>query len=160
MLPPYRAQLEQKVQTIMPSYSLINGVKMHAHDSLMNKVLKGEMGFEGFLISDWQAIHEIPDQTFEQQIATSINAGVDMLMEPEKWKEALELLVKNVKDGNISQERIDNAVTRILRVKFESGLFEDPAQRINQNKATQLRSEEAKSVATCLLYTSPSPRDA
>ncbi len=150
LLPPYVAQVNQGVQTVMPSYSKINNLKMHAHDTLINGVLKKELGFGGFVISDWQAIEEIPNKTFEEQVVISINAGVDMLMQPEKWKQALELLIKGVNDGNIPQARIDDAVTRILKVKFESGLFEDPILTMNPNKAKSLRSEEAISVATSL----------
>ena len=150
LLPPYITQVNTGVQTIMPSYSRINGLKMHAHDTLINEVLKGELGFGGFIISDWQAIEEIENLTFEEQVYTSINAGVDMLMQPEKWKQALELIVKGVNDGNITQERIDDAVTRILKVKFESGLFDDPLLTMNPNKALEMRSDEAKSVATTL----------
>lgn len=150
LLPPYVAQVNQGVQTVMPSYSSMNGLKMHAHDSLLNGVLKKELGFKGFVISDWQAIEEIPDKTFEQQVVISINAGVDMLMQPEKWKQALALIIKGVNDGKISQARIDDAVKRILTVKFESGLFDDPILTMNLNKAQMLRSEEAKSVATQL----------
>ena len=150
LLPPYIAQVESGVQTVMPSYSKINNLKMHAHDTLINGVLKGELAFGGFIISDWQAIEEIPDKSFEEQIAISINAGVDMLMQPEKWKQTLELIIKNVKDGNISEARIDDAVKRILKVKFESGLFEDPILTMNEYKAASLRSEEAKDVARTL----------
>lgn len=147
LLLPYKTQVNMGVQTIMPSYSLWNGTKMHAHDSLLNDVLKGQLGFEGFLISDWLAIEEIPDASFEEQVWISINAGVDMLMQPERWKESIDAIIKGVKDGKITQERLDDAVTRILKVKFDSGLFEDPLMLFNENAASGLRTEESQEVA-------------
>lgn len=150
LLPPYIAQVKTGVQTVMPSYSRINGLKMHAEDTLINGLLKGELGFDGFIISDWQAIEEIENLSFEEQVYTSINAGVDMLMQPEKWLQALELIIKGVKEGNITEARIDDAVKRILKVKFESGLFDDPILTMNPNKAETMRSDDAKAVATQL----------
>lgn len=150
LLPPYKAQIEQGIQTIMPSYSSINGTKMHQNSQLINGVLKTELNFKGFVISDWKAMEEIPDASFEEQVWISINAGVDMLMQPETWKNTIDAIIKGAKNGKISEARIDEAVKRILKVKFESGLFEDPIQLRNENKAVKLRSDEAISVATHL----------
>lgn len=150
LLPPYKAQVELGVQTVMPSYSSINGTKMHQHDQLINGVLKSDLNYKGFVISDWQAMEEIPDASFEEQVWISINAGVDMLMQPETWKNTIDAIIKGVKNGKITQARIDDAVSRILKVKFESGLFEDPLLIKNENKAEKLRSEEAINVATQL----------
>ncbi|RLD83653.1 MAG: beta-glucosidase [Bacteroidetes bacterium] len=151
LLPPYKAQVDQGVQTIMPSYSSINGTKMHQHDQLINGILKNEMNFNGFVISDWEAMEEIPDASFEEQVWIAINSGVDMLMQPETWKNTIDAIIKGIKNDKITQARIDDAVSRILKVKFESGLFEDPLLQKNENKAEMLRSEEAVHVATQLV---------
>jgi len=108
------------------------------------------MGFEGFVISDWNAIEEIPDATLEEQVWISINAGLDMIMQPEKWKQVHAALIKGAQEGKVSEERINDAVTRILKVKFESGLFEDPLLLLNENKADSLRSKNAREIATKL----------
>jgi len=150
LLPPYKAQVDLGVQTIMPSYNSINGTKMHQHDQLINGVLKKDLNFNGFVISDWEAMQEIPDASFEEQVWISINAGVDMLMQPETWKNTMDAIIKGAKNNKITQERIDEAVSRILKVKFESGLFEDPLLQKNENKAETLRSNEAVNVATQL----------
>ena len=150
LLPPYKAQVDLGVQTIMPSYSSINGIKMHQNDQLINGVLKTDLNFNGFVISDWEAMQEIPDASFEEQVWISINAGVDMLMQPETWKNTMDAIIKGAKNNKITQERIDEAVSRILKVKFESGLFEDPLLQKNENKAETLRSNEAVNVATQL----------
>jgi len=147
LLPPYSVQVKLGVQTIMPSYSSINGIKMHQHDELLNEVLKGELNFKGFIISDWQGIEEIPDATFEEQVWISINAGVDMLMQPEKWKQTTDAIIAGVNSGKVSESRVNDAVKRILKVKFDSGLFEDPLQINNKNRANKLRSKEALNVA-------------
>lgn len=151
LLLPYRKQIELGVQTVMPSYSSLNGLKMHQNSDLINNVLKGEMNFNGFTISDWQGIEEIPNATFEEQVWISINAGMDMLMQPEKWKATIEAIVKGVNEGNILESRINDAVSRILKVKFDSGLFEDPLLIKNENRADNLRNEKATNVATQLV---------
>lgn len=151
LLPPYKAQVELGVQTIMPSYSSINGKKMHQHSKLINDVLKGDLNFDGFVISDWQGIEEIPNANFQEQVWISINAGIDMLMQPEKWKIAIESIIEGVKDGHILEDRIDDAVSKILKVKFESGLFEDPLLIKNKSRTDEFRGEEAINVATQLV---------
>ena len=151
LLPPYKAQVELGVQTIMPSYSSLNGTKMHQNGEFLNDVLKGDLMFNGFIISDWQGVEEIPNANFQEQVWISLNAGVDMFMQPEKWKLTIEAIVKGIKEGQISEAQIDDAVSRILKVKFESGLFEDPLLINNENRASELRSEEAVNVATKLV---------
>lgn len=151
LLPPYAAQVELGVQTIMPSYSSINGLKMHQHGELINDVLKGELNFKGFTISDWQGIEEIPDANFNKQVWIAVNAGIDMLMQPEKWKLTVDAIMEGVNEGHILESRINDAVARILKVKFESGLFEDPLQINNKNRAGRLRSKQAISLATQLV---------
>ncbi|MEJ0088790.1 MAG: glycoside hydrolase family 3 N-terminal domain-containing protein [Limisphaerales bacterium] len=135
-LPPYVAAIKAGVGSIMVSYNSWNGTRMHGHKYLLTDVLKGELGFKGFLVSDWAAIDQIsPD--FKKDIETSINAGLDMVMipygpgQPNNYVEFINDLKALVAEGKVSQVRIDDAVRRILRVKFQMGLFEnaytDPA---------------------------------
>ena len=140
---PYIEAVEAGVDTIMISFSSIKGMKMHEHDYYINTVLKGELGFEGFVISDWNAIHQLSG-TYEEQVEKSINAGVDMLMEPYTWKEAIDAIVYNVNQGFISEKRVDDAVSRILRVKFERGLFEESVPTLAPR---YLYSEDHKALA-------------
>jgi beta-glucosidase len=124
-LPPYKAAVDAGALSIMPSFSSWNGLKMHANPFLLTDVLKGELGFTGFLISDWQAVDQIPG-SYNQAVATSINAGLDMVMVPYDYKTFIAALRQAVQSGAVPQARIDDAVRRILRVKFELGLFERP----------------------------------
>lgn len=123
-LAPYPAAIEAGVVTIMPSYSSWNGVKCSAHTYLLTDVLKKEMGFEGFLISDWEAIRQI-DPDFKKAIGISVNAGMDMAMEPTKYREFYGHLLELVQEGTVPMSRIDDAVFRILRVKFAMGLMDE-----------------------------------
>jgi beta-glucosidase len=129
-LPPYEAAIKAGVGSIMVSYSSWNGKKMHGNKYLLTDVLKGELGFQGFLVSDWAAIDQIsPD--YKADVEASINAGLDMIMipngpdKPNNYVEFIEDLKDLVADGKVSQARIDDAVRRILRVKFQMGLFEN-----------------------------------
>ncbi len=111
------------VGTIMPSYSSWNGVKCSANYVLLTEILKQEMGFEGFLISDYSAEKELPG-SFKQQIETTINAGMDMVMVPDNYQEFIRLLIELAREGRVPMPRIDDAVLRILRVKFAMGLMD------------------------------------
>jgi beta-glucosidase len=124
-LPPYQAAVEAGAKSIMVSFSSWNGDKMHGQNYLLTDVLKGELGFTGFLVSDWGGIDALPGDTYSD-VVTSINAGLDMIMIPYDYKTFLTTLKQAVEKGDIPQERIDDAVRRILRVKFELGLFEQP----------------------------------
>ncbi len=135
-LAPYAAAIKAGAQSIMVSYSSWNGEKMHGNKHLLTEVLKDEMGFQGFLVSDWAAIDQLsPD--FKGDVQTSINAGLDMVMIPygpgekNNYEEFIADLKELVAAGKVSQARIDDAVRRILRVKFEMRLFDntptDPA---------------------------------
>ena len=121
----YQALIDEGVQVIMPSHSSLNGLKMHENEEYLMK-LKNEMGFEGMIITDWESLHNCSGETYADNIILCINAGCDMLMEPAGFDEARDIIVQAVNDGKISEERIDDAVTRILRVKIAAGLFEDP----------------------------------
>ncbi len=124
-LPGYIAAINAGVRTIMASYSSWNGVKMHGNKYLLTDVLKTELGFDGFIISDWAGIDQIPGD-YTSDIETSINAGVDMVMVPNDYVNFIAKLKLLVQANNITQEKIDGAVKRILLVKFEFGLFEHP----------------------------------
>lgn len=125
LLKVYQAQIDAGVQTIMVSYSSVNGVKMHENGEYIRK-LKEEMSFEGFIVSDSMAIRNTSPETYEEQVISAINCGIDMLMEGERYEEARQIIVDAANSGKISTTRIDDAVTRIIRVKKEAGLFDDP----------------------------------
>lgn len=112
----------------MISYSSWNGVKMHSSHYLISDVLKGELGFEGFVVSDWQGVDKLDGQDgfTADEIRTAVNAGIDMVMVPYDYRRFTELLRGEVEAGRISMARIDDANRRILTKKFELGLFENP----------------------------------
>ncbi|WP_407077579.1 glycoside hydrolase family 3 protein [Streptomyces sp. SCSIO 30461] len=131
-LAPFTEAVKYGVGTVMPSYSSVDhigdglgAVKMHASTELISTVLKGRMGFKGFVISDWQAIDQIPGD-YASDVRTSVNAGVDMIMVPYAYQDFRRTLVQEVQAGRISQSRVDDAVSRILEQKFRLGLFEKP----------------------------------
>lgn len=125
LLNPYKALLDEGALTVMVSYSSVNGLKCHESAYLINEVLKGELGFTGLVVSDYNGVHQVSGSTYKDKVAQSVNAGIDLFMEPNDWKVFMEALVELVKEGTVSQERVDDAVRRILRVKFEAGLFEE-----------------------------------
>lgn len=125
-LVPYEAAIEAGARTIMVSFSSWNGLKMHANGYLVTDVLKGELGFDGFVVSDWAGIDQIPGD-YASDIVTAINAGVDMVMVPNDYVEFIGGLIDAVEAGAVSQDRIDDAVRRILRVKVEAGLLDGRA---------------------------------
>jgi beta-glucosidase len=124
-LPPYKAAVDAGVMSVMVSFSSWNGMKMHAHKYFITDVLKGELGFEGFVVSDWGGIDQIDDD-YDAAVVTAINAGIDMNMVPYDYQRFIKSMKRAVKSGAIPQERIDDAVRRILRAKFALGLFEHP----------------------------------
>jgi beta-glucosidase len=124
-LPPYQAAVETGAQSVMISFSSWNGTKLHAHQYLITEVLKGELGFEGFVVSDWGGIDQI-DKDYYTSVVTAINAGIDMNMVPQGYLRFITVMQQAVEAGDIPIERIDDAVLRILTVKFKLGLFEQP----------------------------------
>ena len=122
---PYLPAIAGGVLTVMASYNSWNGNKCHGHRYLLTDVLKHRLGFRGFVVSDWNGIDQLsPD--YREAVSLAVNAGIDMFMVPEKWKEFIATLRDLVQDGTVSIERIDDAVRRILTVKFLYGLFERP----------------------------------
>lgn len=125
-LPPYKAAVDAGAASIMVSFSSYQGTKMHGHRYLITDVLKGELGFKGFVVSDWQGIDQLPGD-YHSDIVTAINAGLDMIMVPTNYKGFITELTKAVGAGEIPQARLDDAVRRILAVKFRLGCFDRPA---------------------------------
>ena len=122
-LPAYIDAINAGVGTIMPSYSSWNGVRCSANKHLMTDIVKNEFEFEGFLISDYNAIDEIPGD-FKEQIRVSVLAGMDMFMEPQKYAAFFDTLKQLVTEGAVPMSRIDDAVLRILRVKAAMGMLD------------------------------------
>ena len=131
----YKTAIEEGVGSIMPSYSSWNGERMSGHKHLLTDVLKDEMGFEGFLISDYNAIDALPGN-YREQIKASTNAGMDMFMVPSRWKELYGLLKDLAEKGEVPMSRIDDAVLRILRVKYAMGLM-DPGRSALADRSLQ-----------------------
>ncbi|MEU1184961.1 glycoside hydrolase family 3 N-terminal domain-containing protein [Streptomyces sp. NPDC005820] len=131
-LAPYQEAVDRGVGTVMPSYSSLDiagdgqgPVKMHARADMINGVLKGRMGFDGFVISDWAAIDQLPGD-YASDVRTSVGAGLDMIMVPYAYRDFTRTLIDEVTAGRIAERRIDDAVSRILTQKFRLGLFEHP----------------------------------
>ena len=124
-LPPYAEAIAAGARNIMVSYSSWGGLKMHAQRYLLTDVLKGEMGFTGFLVTDWMAIDQI-EEDFAAALTASINAGIDMVMVPFDYKRFINTMLALVADGRIPLARLDDAVRRILTVKLEMNLFAEP----------------------------------
>jgi beta-glucosidase len=134
-LAPYvPAVQEHHVGSVMPSYSSVdftddglgNPIKMHAETELIQGWLKDEIGFDGFVISDYHGLDQIPLPTKAEKVVAWVNAGGDMAMEPDDYQDFETTLIAEVNAGHVSTARIDDAVSRILTEKFELGLFEHP----------------------------------
>lgn len=124
-LSPYVAAIAAGARNIMVSYNSWNGVKLHRHRYLLTDLLKGELGFDGFLVSDWMALVQLdPDPL--QALALALNAGLDMVMIPFDYRAFITQVTHAVEMGLVPMARIDDAVRRILRVKWELGLFTQP----------------------------------
>jgi beta-glucosidase len=133
-LPGYVAAIDAGVGSIMPSYSSWNGVKCSASKRLLTDILKKELGFEGFLISDYNAIGQIKPGDYKSSVEISINAGMDMAMEPRNYRNFFDTLKELVNEGRVPMSRIDDAVTRILRVKFAMGLMDKSRSQLADRK--------------------------
>jgi beta-glucosidase len=120
----YPAAIDAGALTIMASFSSWNGVKNHGNRTLLNDILKGRMGFAGLVVGDWNGHGQIPGCS-ATDCPSAINAGLDMFMAPDSWKGLFESTLRAAREGRISKTRIDDAVRRILRVKFKLGLMGD-----------------------------------
>ena len=146
LLKVYQAQIDAGAQTIMLSHSSLNGVKMHENAEYI-KVLKDDMGFEGYVAGDWDSVMNTSASSYEEQVINAVNAGVDMLMEVDAADEARDIIIKAAGDGRIEMSRIDDAVLRILKVKKAAGLFEDPYFDNMKTVQTETGSAEYREVA-------------
>lgn len=145
---PYFYALGAGAQTVMASFSSWNGEKMHGSHYLLTDVLKDKMGFDGFVVGDWNGHEQVPGCS-AKSCAQSVNAGVDMIMVPTDWRLFLDNTIGDVKSGKISQERLDDAVRRILRVKYRSGLMNGvaPSQRMLGGASKMLGHESHRMIA-------------
>ncbi len=143
----YISAIAAGVATIMPSYSSWNGVKCSGSKRLLTEILKQQMGFQGFLISDYNAIDELPGN-YKSQIEQSTLAGMDMFMVPDRYRELFGLLLELVRENRVPMSRIDDAVTRILRVKFAAGLLDKTrSQLADRNLQASVGSPAHRAVA-------------
>ena len=125
---PYARAIDAGVMSIMASYSSWNGVKLHSHRKLLTNTLKHELGFRGFVISDWMGVDQLAD-SYESSVVTAINAGIDMVMVPIDWERFIRIMHDAVADGRIPIARIDDAVRRIVRAKGWLGFEADAGRR-------------------------------
>jgi beta-glucosidase len=143
-LTPYIYAVSNNVKTIMASFSSLNGIKMHENKKYLTDILKGELKFQGFVVSDWKAIEQLPGD-YENQVEKAINAGIDMVMVPDDYIKFITVMKKLVENKKISMSRIDDAVRRILKVKFEIGLFENPYSK--RELISRIGSQEHREIA-------------
>ena len=144
----YISAVHAGVQTVMVSYNSWQGVKMHGQYHLITEVLKGSLGFDGLVVSDWDAIDEV-QSCAKDRCSQAINAGIDLFMVPDQWRTFIDNTVEQVRNGDIPEARIDDAVTRILRVKLRDGLFEKgrPSSRPLANRVDVIGAPEHRAVA-------------
>lgn len=149
-LPGYVEAIKAGAMSVMASYSSWNGNKMHSNKYLLTDVLKGELGFKGFVVSDWLGIDRLPG-SYKEEIEMSINAGLDMVMIPHgkgegnNYLEFMAFLKELVNEKKVPVSRIDDAVRRILRVKFAMNLFENSAR--DKNLTAAIGSKEHREIA-------------
>ena len=144
----YITALDAGVQTVMASFNSWNGLKIHGHKQLLTDVLKDQMNFDGFVVSDWDGVGQV-DGCNNETCPQAINAGIDMVMVPNDWKKLLQNTLLQVRSGEIPMARIDDAVSRILRVKLRAGLFEKgaPSSREVAGNEALIGSPEHRAVA-------------
>lgn len=143
----YVPALDAGVQTVMASFSEWNGEKMHGNKYLLTDVLKNRMGFDGLVVGDWNGHGQVPGCT-NDSCPQAINAGIDLLMVTYDWKAMIENTLKQVKSGEISHARLDDAVRRILRVKMRAGLWDKkPSERAFAADQSVVGSAEHRAIA-------------
>lgn len=144
----YKPAIEAGIQSIMASYNSWHGEKMHGNKSLLTDVLRGRMNFSGFTVGDWNGHGQVAGCK-PTNCAASFNAGLDMYMAPDSWKELYENTLTQAKDGTISMARLDEGVARILRVKLRAGLFEAgrPSSRPLAGQFEKIGSPEHRAIA-------------
>jgi beta-glucosidase len=149
----YYGALQANVQTVMISYSSFTDTasgkkwgKMHGNAHLIGDVLKGRLGFGGLVVSDWNGIEQVPGCT-KWHCPQAINAGIDLAMVPDDWKQFIPATIEDVRAGRISMSRLDDAVSRIIRVKLKSGLFDAAPAAGPHPDASVLNSPEVRQLA-------------
>lgn len=160
-LEPFKRAIEAGAATIMINSGIINGVSVHASYEILTELLRNELGFEGVILSDWQDIINLNTrdriaETNREAVKLAINAGIDMSMVPYNYEEFCKNLIDLVRSGEVKESRIDDAVRRILRLKFELNLFETPMTYIDDypnfgSKEHELMSFNAAAEAITLL---------
>lgn len=146
---PYPAAIDAGVESIMASFNSINGRKMHGNKALLTDVLRGELGFKGLVVGDWNGHGQVAGCT-NTDCPQALMAGLDIYMVPEDWKGLYETLVKQVNDGTVPMARLDEAVTRMLRLKQKIGFFDGevrPSARPNGGKWNKVGSAEHRAIA-------------
>jgi len=145
---PYIPAMENGVATVMTSFSSWNGVKLSGHRGLVTDILKGRMNFGGFVITDWNAHGQVAGCT-NASCPEAVNAGIDMVMAPDSWRSFYESTLRQVRDGTIPMERLDDAVARVLRVKQRLGLFDagKPSSRALSGRFDLLGTADHRAVA-------------
>ena len=151
--PGYYGALKANVQTVMVSYSSFTDTatgkrwgKMHGNAYLVGEVLKKRLGFDGLVVSDWNGIEQVPGCT-KSHCPQAINAGIDLVMVPDDWKAFIPATIEDVRAGRIPMSRIDDAVTRIIRVKLRSGLFDASPATGPHPDAEALHSKAARDLS-------------
>ncbi len=144
----YPAAIQAGVQAVMASFNSFHGRKMHGHKELLSDVLVGRMGFDGFVVGDWNGHGQVGGCT-NTSCAESFNAGLDMFMAPDSWKGLYEDTLAAVRSGEIATDRLDEAVSRILRVKLRAGIFDAgrPSSRPNAGNFELLGAGEHRAIA-------------
>ena len=140
----YKRAVEDGALNVMASYSSFNGVKMHENRRFLTEILKEEWGFRGFVVSDYAAVEQCSGKNYRENVILCVNAGIDMLMEPFRWKQAYRSILYGLKKGLIAQERIDDAVRRILTVKYLSGLMDEPIPAFEEIDEAAVREKARK----------------
>ncbi|MBU1757565.1 MAG: exo 1,3/1,4-beta-D-glucan glucohydrolase [Alphaproteobacteria bacterium] len=147
---PYPALIDAGVQSVMASFNSINGSKMHGNEPMLTGVLRGEMGFEGVVVGDWNGHGQIAGCTVTD-CPQALLAGLDIYMVPDDWKGLMDSLVAQVRDGTVPMARLDEAVGRVLRMKLRAGLLDadarKPSQRSNGGAFDRLGSSEHRAIA-------------
>lgn len=147
---PYVSAIDAGVETVMASFNSVNGRKMHGNEALLTGVLRGELGFDGLVVGDWNGHGQVAGCT-ASNCPQALLAGLDIYMVPDDWKALLETLVAQVEDGTIPLARLDDAVSRVLRLKLRAGLLgEDatrPSERPGADDISLLGSAQHRAVA-------------
>lgn len=147
---PYPAAIDAGVEAVMASFNSINGRKMHGYEAMLTDVLRGEMGFDGLVVGDWNGHGQVAGCTVTN-CPQSLLAGLDIYMVPDDWKPLLENLVAQVQDGTIPMERLDEAVGRVLKVKLRAGILGEnsvkPSARPNAGEFEKLGDASHRAIA-------------